>query len=175
MNIVTRLLVAASALAVATPAFSTALVLDSGWYDDTGYNAGEPTEASAYIFTLTGSAYFRVTDAFATGDIWTVTDADANVLGSTSYTTDGAAVPEYYGTQWSDTSYSRLSLLLGAGSYALTLTGDCGAGCPAGFAVRLDTAAVADVPDPASWAMMVGGFGLIGGALRRRTVRVTYA
>lgn len=29
-----------------------------------------------------------------------------------------------------------------------------------------------DVPEPASWAMMVGGFGLIGGALRRkRTLR----
>ena len=30
------------------------------------------------------------------------------------------------------------------------------------------TATVAPVPEPASWAMMVGGFGLIGGALRRR-------
>jgi hypothetical protein len=27
------------------------------------------------------------------------------------------------------------------------------------------------VPEPASWAMMVGGFGLLGGALRRRAVR----
>jgi hypothetical protein len=24
------------------------------------------------------------------------------------------------------------------------------------------------VPEPATWAMMVGGFGLIGGAMRRR-------
>jgi hypothetical protein len=24
------------------------------------------------------------------------------------------------------------------------------------------------VPEPASWAMMIGGFGLIGGAMRRR-------
>ncbi|TFU00442.1 PEP-CTERM sorting domain-containing protein [Polymorphobacter arshaanensis] len=28
------------------------------------------------------------------------------------------------------------------------------------------------VPEPASWAMMIGGFGMIGGALRRRRVAV---
>jgi hypothetical protein len=26
------------------------------------------------------------------------------------------------------------------------------------------------VPEPASWALMVGGFGLVGGALRRRSM-----
>ena len=32
------------------------------------------------------------------------------------------------------------------------------------------------VPEPASWAMMIAGFGLVGGALRRRqSVAVTYA
>ena len=34
------------------------------------------------------------------------------------------------------------------------------------------------VPEPAAWAMMVGGFGLVGGAMRRRradTVRVRFA
>lgn len=32
------------------------------------------------------------------------------------------------------------------------------------------------VPEPATWAMMIAGFGLVGGAMRRRTkVRVTYA
>jgi PEP-CTERM motif len=35
--------------------------------------------------------------------------------------------------------------------------------------------AVAGVPEPASWAMMIAGFGLVGGAMRRRhAVRVTY-
>jgi hypothetical protein len=34
--------------------------------------------------------------------------------------------------------------------------------------VRLETAAIAPVPEPASWAMMISGFGLAGGALRRR-------
>jgi hypothetical protein len=33
------------------------------------------------------------------------------------------------------------------------------------------------VPEPAAWAMMIAGFGLVGGAMRRRntSVRVTYA
>lgn len=42
-----------------------------------------------------------------------------------------------------------------------------------GFAnIALDavslTGAVAAVPEPASWAMMIGGFGLVGGTMRRR-------
>ena len=46
-----------------------------------------------------------------------------------------------------------------------------------GYAI--DTAAIhaAFIPEPAEWALMIGGFGLVGGALRRRkaSVRVTYA
>ncbi len=36
---------------------------------------------------------------------------------------------------------------------------------------------VAAIPEPASWALMIAGFGLVGGAIRRRRdmVRVTYA
>lgn len=42
--------------------------------------------------------------------------------------------------------------------------------------VDLATGPGGAVPEPASWAMMIGGFGLAGGALRRRReVRVTYA
>jgi len=42
---------------------------------------------------------------------------------------------------------------------------------------RTTSFAAAGVPEPASWAMMIGGFGLAGGALRRRKVRtaVTFA
>ena len=31
------------------------------------------------------------------------------------------------------------------------------------------------VPEPASWAMMVGGFGLVGGAIRRRNAKLRFA
>jgi hypothetical protein len=31
------------------------------------------------------------------------------------------------------------------------------------------------VPEPASWALMIAGFGLVGGAMRRRTARIRFA
>jgi hypothetical protein len=33
----------------------------------------------------------------------------------------------------------------------------------------------APVPEPAAWAMMIAGFGLVGAAMRRRTVKVSYS
>lgn len=41
------------------------------------------------------------------------------------------------------------------------------------FAFESDTFAGTAVPEPATWAMMVGGFGLMGFAARRRNVRRT--
>lgn len=47
---------------------------------------------------------------------------------------------------------------------------------PGGFEVisdfAPDNATLAAVPEPASWAMMVGGLGLLGGALRRQRARL---
>jgi hypothetical protein len=40
-----------------------------------------------------------------------------------------------------------------------------------GTAVKLVDSVIGTVPEPASWAMMVGGFGLVGGALRRRPAK----
>lgn len=39
--------------------------------------------------------------------------------------------------------------------------------------IRLDEVVATAVPEPASWAMMIGGFGLLGGAMRRRKTRVS--
>jgi hypothetical protein len=41
-------------------------------------------------------------------------------------------------------------------------------GTSGGNASYAGTLAFAAVPEPATWAMMVGGFGLVGGAMRRR-------
>jgi hypothetical protein len=39
----------------------------------------------------------------------------------------------------------------------------------ASIGLRISDETLAAVPEPASWAMMIGGFALMGGALRRRT------
>jgi hypothetical protein len=38
-----------------------------------------------------------------------------------------------------------------------------------------DQSSVSPAPEPASWAMMLGGFGLVGGAMRRRRTSLTFA
>jgi hypothetical protein len=40
---------------------------------------------------------------------------------------------------------------------------------------RLTVSLAPDVPEPASWAMMIAGFGLVGGMMRRRETKVSYA
>jgi len=42
-------------------------------------------------------------------------------------------------------------------------------------AFEYDTLAAAGIPEPSTWAMMILGFGLIGGAVRRRRPKVTLA
>jgi hypothetical protein len=45
-----------------------------------------------------------------------------------------------------------------------------------GFYFVADRMAVGGaVPEPASWALMIAGFGLVGSAMRRRVAKVTYA
>ena len=41
----------------------------------------------------------------------------------------------------------------------------------------LDAVSISAVPEPATWALMIGGFGMVGGAMRRRkaAVRIGYA
>jgi hypothetical protein len=41
--------------------------------------------------------------------------------------------------------------------------------------VRLDATSLAAVPEPANWAMMIGGFGIAGGMVRRRRLRLVPA
>lgn len=67
-----------------------------------------------------------------------------------------------------------------ADGYAIArsgLTGICAGDasiCDANFRFTYDTVAGA-VPEPATWAMMMGGIGAAGGALRRRRIAVRFA
>ncbi|MDP3855373.1 MAG: FxDxF family PEP-CTERM protein [Phenylobacterium sp.] len=165
------LLAAAASIAFAAPASAAVLIADTGWQSDQIDGIDTPSEQSAWTFTVSGTALFRITDAFVTGDVFSLYDG-ATLLAKTTFTTTAEPIDSFGGTAWSDTSYSRLSYLVGPGSYSFTITGDGAGGVPAGFGVRLDTSAV---PEPATWAMMITGFGLVGGAMRRRVATAQVA
>jgi hypothetical protein len=59
-----------------------------------------------------------------------------------------------------------------AGTYNLVLSVANLGNTVSSYSGTVDFAAV---PEPASWGMMIGGFGLVGGAMRRRAVKVSYA
>lgn len=63
-----------------------------------------------------------------------------------------------------------------AGLYNFQLSyGEC-CGPPARLVFNINGTAVGGVPEPATWAMLLGGFGLAGAVTRRRVrTRVTYA
>ena len=63
-----------------------------------------------------------------------------------------------------------------AGRYQITLSGTPSLGQPQSLSVVAQLVGVNAVPEPATWAMMIGGFGMLGAAARRRTrTTVTYA
>jgi hypothetical protein len=139
-----------------------------------GPNAGQD---SAVLFTApTTGNYFVDFSAFVAD----TNPSGVNIilfipgLGSTPLTTLDS----------SNTSFSLSGLLTAPGTTVP-------AGFQFGFAVDYDGSyyddstgikftvtsqdATGAVPEPASWAMMVGGFGLVGGAMRRRSGKVAVA
>lgn len=88
------------------------------------------------------------------------------------------------GTNWTGTSFSHNAvfggtcLITGTGGCILAQSGNLWAGgetttnfhSTGGFQLRVNEllGASAAVPEPATWAMMIAGFGLVGAAMRRR-------
>ena len=135
--------------------------------------------------TLTGTALVTQTFSLPTAAASTPTWFDINI-GSVA-----ATIGQQYTLVFSssdfrngivlgpDTSYHTNSLVSGdtyAGgrffSAGSPVYSDCpntpSSPCDLNFRVMGTTAAVTPVPEPVSWALMLGGFGMMGGALRRR-------
>ena len=80
----------------------------------------------------------------------------------------GSAVTALGATQF------RFVRLTGTGS--APISGDNGFDPDAvGYANFVDLTPVNAVPEPATWAMLIGGFGAIGGVMRRRRVAIRFA
>ena len=167
----TKLLIAAVFAAASVPASaSTALALGSGWQGDTLNVVGQPTTGSSWTFTVASGAHFSVVDCCRPGDTYTLSGGTTGA--TTFYAGSGVqADGSFFGNYWPDASFSKIDKYLGAGTYAISITGDGFGGLPAGLAVRLDST----VPEPATWVMALAGFGLVGFALRRRTTGMVAA
>jgi PEP-CTERM motif len=165
----------ASILALGTASTANATIVltpGSGWHE---FKFGDVGDAFAddFEFTLTSSSVFKITDAYFDGDQFALSgDGGATYADTSTPVNDGT----YVGTDWdaafASPKFSSFSILLGPGSYDVigkVLASPYGSG---GAAVEL-----AGAPEPAAWALMILGFGVIGGALRRqiRSSEVKYA
>jgi hypothetical protein len=169
--------VAASLLfasALAAPASAVTLVQDSGWQYMSFGGVGSQINPS-FEFTVVGNATLKITDAFLSGDQFEVfLNGLSKGLTSTPIN-DGSTASFDYDGAFASSSFSHGSYVLTSGNYVLTAAVTLSPYGGGGGAVELISSGA--VPEPATWAMMIGGMGVVGGAMRRRRVstKVSFA
>lgn len=145
---------------VVAASFATTIPASGQWLDLVGFNDGTITQTFA---TTAGASYLLT---FLYGNNPGGAPRSANV-----------SVGDFAGTitSTSGLTYNSFSQLFTATGSSTTLTfASFGGSGNAGIA--LDNVSVTAVPEPATWGMMILGFGLIGAAARRRqNVRVSFA
>jgi hypothetical protein len=181
-NLVAATAIGIGALALAGPSGAVALVAGTGWQSDSVSAPGVASDNSPVTFTVAPgtSDVFSLTDALGLKDVYTVTiNGGVTAMSTvTSYSTsfDNTVGPAAAtaGPAWTDSGTSHLQLDFAPGTYSLSLASDCSSGaCPTTFDDRLDMVGIAPVPEPATWAVMLVGFGGLGAAIRRRRAMAT--
>jgi hypothetical protein len=164
--------ISVGSVALAGPTHATAIMAGTGWQSDAFAALDVPSSNSPLTFTVAPGAtdIFSLTDA-ALGDIYTVTINGAitamstSTLYPTTFTNNLGSAAATYASAWLNSSFSHLQLTFGPGTYSLSVTDDCSGGCSAAaVGERLDAVAI---PEPATWATMLVGFGALGLAMRR--------
>jgi hypothetical protein len=119
--------------------------------------------------TISGVVGFQANDYVPYND-----DAYLSVNGNNLFTSSVASVGNYGNTPW--TAFNFTATHNGIYTLQVGVTNRLDNGFSSGAVI--DSVAITGgiVPEPAQWALMLGGFGIAGSALRRkRAVRVTYA
>lgn len=164
--------VLASSLFAANAQAAT-LVVDGGWskffFGVTGSSIYDSSSSDlSYDFVLSGSALLKVTDAFAIGDVFEIFDNGVSIFSTGAFDVGGVITTDP-DIAFGGGAYSYGSLLLGAGSHKITGLATASPFGSGGAFIELKGSAV---PEPATWAMMIIGFGLAGVSLRRRAVAI---
>lgn len=168
-----RLLTGCAALALAA-SFATAVSAGPLAFTLSGVTFDDGT-------SLTGG--FTIDDT--TGDVLSFNISSQNgLLPAQTYSTGDVTFRDFFASNQylfvnpQLTQYLALNFVnpLAAGTDALSTTSYECSNCGAVRWVVSGAAVSGAVPEPASWAMMVGGFGVVGGAMRsRRKVAVRFA
>ena len=148
---------AASAPASAALTISFPVGATSGFFGDSNIAPGTAYNQSAPFFlSSSGAGTFSISS----------TDALFKLTGAFIDKTPFAL------TSLSPFDFGGLTESIASGFHTLTVVGngDAPAGSTGSYGGQL-TFTPSAVPEPASWAMMIGGIGFMGGALRRRAKR----
>jgi hypothetical protein len=153
------------------------LVDGAGWstfYFGSPYNYPDFQDINGttidFTFTLTQTDVLRVTDGYNDGDEFEVaifnTATGFDVKPTSSGVFDGTNVLDCWSCAFFDPNYSSLyshaEFILGPGTYNVS-----GAVTYSPFGSGEGAIELGAVPEPATWAMMLAGFGGLGLAMRR--------
>ena len=181
--------VAAGALVAAAPAAAAPITVGQ-WYtfgfsgqgsaigNGNGFSLGTNPVAvaapdSPWTFVLASVGSITVVDGFISGDQFAISDF-GSAIGTTSAPTTGSSCGSDISACLANASMSKGTFSLAAGSHSITGTLPTSVGAGAGFFI-VRGSDIAAVPEPATWAMMLVGFGAMGVSMRRRRVAVLRA
>lgn len=155
---------------LAANAQAASLMVDGGWstffFDGVGSSISDSLTGDLnYDFVLSDSAVLKVTDVLVIGDVFEIFDGGLSIFSTGAFDINGLTTGDP-DVAFGGSVYSYGSILLGAGSHSIT---GIASSSPTGRGSAFIKLASAGVPEPATWALMIAGFGLAGVGLRRRT------
>lgn len=149
------------------PLQAATLVQDDDWSVILFHGVGEPildgvTSEPVFNFTVVGSGLLRITDALALGDRFQLT-INGIVQAPTSIPGVGPILVDA-DLAYNSGYYSRGAYKLAPGNYTVTGIATVSPFGIGNAYIGLTTA----VPEPATWTLVITGFGVAGFTMRRR-------